>query len=490
MTPEQAQEIMSKVDNKLSDVDAKFEEFSKNNSLSKDAILELIKPELEEVKSAYKELETANEQLKQSIESKKQSSDDIIRPDVDGVFGTMSPLELVMAVNSVPASDVAFRNRIHEAAQKASVTKDNIEAHFAALEAADPTQLLPVGDQRRRNNSIYRNQALEQVLASLSENYNVLATGSGGAPAIAAAEMIPQLSVGGQLFPRIPVDPRLVTSGNLMTAGPVAKITFVSAESDADPLPGTEEISVGGNVQLLAKPVTARAIMGIDYQEDFAFGDAVREIVDAVVLQAGPVVDSMVAFGDTDATASEVAAGNINLQGGAGGVSNPGRRFDGYLKLAFASLVDGEGSINMAKVGTLIGSLDSFYGGSRMDRILILSSRNLGTLEGEGKLQPFAVAGPDGGFRGGFFRAIGGVEIAVVDELNTDRNAAGRRQANQTLSVAGVANTRAAKGGFARNFRVSNVEEPANNRTILKVSFRWAQVIGEGANCSRWLRNV
>ena len=172
---------------------------------------------------------------------------------------------------------------------------------------------------------------------------NAIATGGGGTPALAAAELHPRIAASSQLARYIPFEPRLSDSGLVDGAAPIPDTPFQLVSES-----GNFNTDVGADVtaiEIRARTIATGRRLTMDYQEDFAFGAAVQEHIDAMVEDAGAQVDGMIMFGDVASTGGAADGSSGNITGKADPVednnaSQPHRAFDGFAKLAFDSATE------------------------------------------------------------------------------------------------------------------------------------------------------
>lgn len=434
---------------------------------------------LNEFKQKFQEaLDKKSEQIEKSIKQAKESSD-LITPDVDGVLGTLSPYHLSIA-KGLPSDNVAFKQKAEEAFVKLDINSDNVENHFSALESADLTQRLSDDDPRKAFSAKTRSM----VFAAVKQAMN---TGSGGTPAIAAAEAFPVIGMGMKLASRVPVEPRLATSGQVTSRAPFGSVEAMYVDTETTDVTGNGATD-GAAIPLTAKRYLARSKVGKSYIEDYAFGDAVADIGNELAIDAAKNLDALVAFGDTN------AASNINNQNGnagSAGASSFQRGDNGMAKVVgVANWTDGGGSATLDEILAEVGGLGE-YSEDLEGLVLVVSSRTRAALMGDTKINPYNLISQGAGVRTGYLENIHGADVVVVNRRNTDRAASGLVAANGALSLAIVGNMNAMRGGFSgQEFEITNEPQPGQAYNWVVMKFRWAMGFANGADAFSVLRNV
>lgn len=436
------QEYMNKVDEKIAPVG----ELQQSVTDTADAVTTL-SAEFGTMKDAFS-----------AISDRKNRQDRLVRASHESnAIDGLTPGQLMFGAAMVGGTqNLMFANRLAEAQSKLAdeLTIEQVEDHLSDLQSALPTEL-----------GVTRKQWVStQFSLLLADAKNALDTGAtqGGTQALIAADMLPYIVEGSNVLQYIPVEPRLMESGNVKGSTPFTDSQLVKVQGTAD-LDDTNITSTP--FDLIAGQFALATKVARDYEEDFNFGNVVDNVMAPSLRKMGYRIDGAIVWGDTR------AASNQNGQNGAGAaVANLIQRsFDGWARRAGKNVVVG-GPMSLAKLGEAYGKLGQQFAGTPSDIVAAIPMQAYAQLAVEGWTSPSQLVGTDGMFPTG-------VNVAVHDSDPLLRTADGTVSgtANQNVALAGVMfNRMACIGGFARGMNVEVNKAPAGLYNWLIPNFRWA----------------
>ena len=441
------------------------------------------KQEYDKVLNAQQDaLKDAQEQIKQLSKRNIRNSDDLIRPEgVSKHMDELTPAQLMVAHGlASDGKNMSLKNNVEAALSKvAEATPEDIENHFASVLANSHVASLPKTDARRRFMENTLNSHLQYALAS----------GDGGTVGVPGAEIFEYLTQEGVLFPRIPVEPRLAESGSVVSAAPFGAGTLTFTRGGGGNV-GEDGITPATNLELNAFEGTVGVRVSDSYIEDYSFGDAVMDIMASAMRDAGPRIDSLVAYGDD-------TSGNTNFNGSRGDWFAELRKFAGFGKNANAGTSvapTGDSSLNVDLFNDAMGVMGQRFGGNPSNVVLVGSLRQLIKLSKSTGIGDLTVVEGDT-VRVGKVMSMLGVDLTPVDYgagLNDRAAANGRVVANAAANkdIAILANTMSMKGGFHRGFNVSRRQISNAMASMLIFNFRWAQNVQPEADSAVLIRNL
>ena len=334
-------------------------------------------------------------------------------------------------------------------------------------------KLEKISDVERENHYsavLEANKGSERMLKQGLVMERALTTGA-GTPKIPGAEMYPIIASQAMLWPRIPTEPMLETSGQVASIAPFTDqgLSFVVDETtnvtDAD--------NAGASVDLVAKNGRSKATVVADsYLEDYAFGDAVTDIMEPTLRGIGPRLDAIVAYGDAeDANNFNGTDANFAFMrefNGFGNVVNSGSAADG----------GGTDSLKLEHIDEVVGAMGVENTTPKTNLVIVSSEKQLLNLSSDAATAYMMLDGSDTPVNLRRVGSVYGMPLVPVDYAVSQRDATTGRVvavAASNRSVAIVANLMNIKGGFSRAIGVTSRELPQGNGRRLWVTFRWAQ---------------
>lgn len=476
-------EVVGKADKRVDEVKKQFEDRLKT---SDEAVADLTAT-ITNMSNDVKDLES---KLAATAKARTAEDEHLIRADMDGVLGTLTPGQLMFGASMVGASNdqqIAFRSRIMSAQAKiteaAAADRDALDGHFDAILRNSTVAHLPKNAPRRAH--------LEKTVNKFKADFqNALNSGDAGTPQMPAAELFDSVQATAQLYFRIPMEPRLAETGRVISASafPAGRTEFVEDETAAavnDDISENTAISLNAKTGIIASPLIADS-----YFEDYAFGSAVDDVMMPTIEAIGPDLDAAIAYGDV--------ATSANFNGSSTGPADSlARAFAGFGGIANSNgtKVDAGGNaLTIADIADAIGGLGQRFGGRPMDVVFVSNLRNIMDMVASANVLPSSIVSPSGDVSVGRVVNIAGVDLIVSDLTNTNTGrlaSNGRRAASGTTASVGIAlNVRVMKGGFARPITVTRKELTDRLASRLICHYRWAQNVSESAQGAVLVRNI